>query len=299
MTTVLALGAGVGLGCWLVVRALWPRPEPLARALARLDRVGPPSPWSLPPSVARQPPHVRVGERVAARLHGRSLGVAPDVLAAAGRTPEQHVAEKLLAVVAAVALPTALALVLAAGGVRADPAVVAVATLALVPAAWFLPDLTARSSAQRRRAELRHALSGYLDLVDVLLAGGAGTETALVAAAEAGDGWAFAELRAALVRARALRRSPWESFGELGRRLGVAELVELAASVRLAGEHGARIRASLSAKAASLRGHELARVEADAQAASERMALPAVLMFTGFLVFVGYPAVAEILGGGL
>ena len=43
------------------------------------------------------------------------------------------------------------------------------------------------------------ALSSYLDLVDVVLAGGAGIETALEAAAEAGDGWAFAEIRGALV----------------------------------------------------------------------------------------------------
>jgi len=156
-----------------------------------------------------------------------------------------------------------------------------------------------RDRARARRAAFVHVLSGYLDLVTVVLAGGAGVETALQAAAEAGDGWAVAELRGALVRARSLRRSPWDEFAALGRALAVPELVELAASVRLAGEQGARIRSSLAARAASLRGHQLARVEADAQSATERMALPTVLLFLGFLVFIGYPAVAQLLGGGL
>ena len=66
--------------------------------------------------------------------------------------------------------------------------------------------------------------------------------------------------------------------------------------MQLAGQQGARVRASLAAKAASLRGHQLAAVEAAAHSASERMALPTVLMFVGFLLFIGYPAVAEILG---
>ena len=94
-----------------------------------------------------------------------------------------------------------------------------------------------------------------------------------------------------------MRCSPWQCLSELGDELGIVELQELSASLRLAGEQGARIAASLSAKAASLRGHLLARAEASAQSASERMALPTVLLFTVFLLFIGYPAVAEILRG--
>jgi len=67
--------------------------------------------------------------------------------------------------------------------------------------------------------------------------------------------------------------------------------------VRLAGEQGAKIKASLGAKAASLRGQQLARAEAAAHAASERMAVPNVVMFVGFLAFAGYPALVSIIGG--
>jgi tight adherence protein C len=77
----------------------------------------------------------------------------------------------------------------------------------------------------------------------------------------------------------------------------VSDLQDLAASMRLAGEQGARIRSSLAAKAASLRGQQLARAEASAQAVSERMAVPNVLMFLGFLAFAGYPAIVSIIGG--
>ena len=91
-----------------------------------------------------------------------------------------------------------------------------------------------------------------------------------------------------------MRRSPWECFTELGERLSVDELSEIAASVQLAGEQGARVKRSLTAKAAALRGQQMARVEAEAQAATERMGVPTVLMFVGFMALLGYPAMQQI-----
>jgi tight adherence protein C len=196
-----------------------------------------------------------------------------------------------------VGTPLVMATVVVAGGASVPIGLVALASMGFGLAGFLLPDLLLRDAAKARRAGFSTALSAYLDLVNVLLAGSAGTETALVAAAEAGDGWAFAELRAALVRADATRTSPWDVLAALGAELSVSDLQELAASVRLAGEQGARIRSSLAAKAASLRGQQLARAEAAAQAASERMAVPNVLMFLGFLAFAGYPAIVSIVGG--
>jgi Flp pilus assembly protein TadB len=83
-------------------------------------------------------------------------------------------------------------------------------------------------------------------------------------------------------------------FAELGERLEVSELTELAASVSLAGTHGARIRASLAAKADALRGHQQAEVEAEAEAATERMTIPVAVLLFGFLVFIAYPALIQI-----
>jgi Flp pilus assembly protein TadB len=291
---MLLLGAGTGAGLLLVTRGLRPRPLPLADVLRALD--APASPGAATVSGRRidlQRWLAEPIERHAPRLVG--AGLRRD-LAVLDRSVERHVAEKLTTAVALFAIPLVLQLALVAIGSPLPPlGALGLAALGLV-GGFFVPDLTIRSQATHRRDAFRHALSSYLDLVNVLLAGGAGIETALEAAAEAGDGWAFAEIRRALLRARAARRSPWACFSELGERLGVDELLDLSASVQLAGEQGARVRASLAAKAASLRAHQVARVEADAQSASERMGLPTVLMFVAFLLLLGYPAVQQIAG---
>lgn len=77
----------------------------------------------------------------------------------------------------------------------------------------------------------------------------------------------------------------------------MAELGEQAASVGLAGTEGAKVRSSLAAKAASLRSHQLADAETTAQAATERMSLPVVLLFAGFLCFIAFPAIERVLAG--
>jgi Flp pilus assembly protein TadB len=140
------------------------------------------------------------------------------------------------------------------------------------------------------------AVAVYLDLVNVLLAGGSGVETAMLAAAGAGDGWSFEQIRLALARAQSSRGSYWDSLRELGERTHVDSLEEVAHSVQLAGEHGARIRQSLGAKAHALRSRNLARIEHEAEQRTERMGLPVVVLFIGFILLVGYPAFAGTVG---
>ena len=173
----------------------------------------------------------------------------------------------------------------------------ALGALALGAAGFMLPALAARGEASRQRAGFRHALAAYLDLIVISLAGGAGIEAALTYSAAAGEGWAFTRLRATLESAQLTRRPPWQTLGQLGTELGITELAELAASVTLAGTEGARVRASLAAKATGLRTRQLADAEAAAQAATEKMSLPLALLFAGFLALIGYPAVVHVLTG--
>jgi hypothetical protein len=77
----------------------------------------------------------------------------------------------------------------------------------------------------------------------------------------------------------------------------IGELNELAASVTLAGDEGARVRGSIAAKARAIRVRGLADAESAAQSANERMSLPIVLLMLGFVVFLGYPAVMQVLTG--
>lgn len=162
--------------------------------------------------------------------------------------------------------------------------------------AWYLPIKQVAVSSRIRRSDMDLAVAVYLDLVNVLLAGGAGVETAMLAAAGAGDGFSFEQIRLALVRAQSSRGSYWDSLRELGVRSGVESLEEVAQSVQLAGEHGARIRQSLAAKATALRSKNLARIEHEAEQRTEHMGLPIVLLFLGFILLVGYPAFVGTVG---
>ncbi|HTV10892.1 MAG TPA: type II secretion system F family protein, partial [Acidimicrobiales bacterium] len=218
-------------------------------------------------------------------------------LAVLGRSPERHLAEKVTLVLVGLLLVPASAGALALAGADLPLAVPLWASVLLAVGGFFLPDIGIHAEAQARRHDFRHALGSFLDLVVIALAGGGGVETALSDAASVGDGWAFDELRRSLDEARIARQSPWLALDRLGHTIGVDELGELAASVGLAGSEGAKVRASLGAKAVSLRTHQLAEAETAAQAATERMSLPVVLLFAGFLCFIAFPAIERVLAG--
>lgn len=155
------------------------------------------------------------------------------------------------------------------------------------------PQRHVHHGAEETRHQLEMATAVFLDLINVLLAGGAGIETSVVAAANAGDGPGFSIIRLAVMRAQSARLSYWDSLAEIGRVSDVPTLMEVAHTVQLAGQHGARIRTSLASKAEALRKRNLARVEYDEEQRTEKIGLPLVVMFLGFLVLVGYPAFSQ------
>lgn len=147
--------------------------------------------------------------------------------------------------------------------------------------------------AESIRRQLDLATAVFLDLVNVMVAGGAGIETSVLAASHSGDGPGFALIRTAILRAQSARVSYWDSLAELGHRVNVSSLIEVAHTVQLAGQHGARVRMSLVTKADSLRKKNLARVEFDEEQRTEKIGLPLVVLFMGFLILVGYPAFVQ------
>jgi len=288
MTVALMLGVLAGAGMWLTVVAARPRPAPLGEVLAALTGPQRPAP------AAGTDPATRWMLRGLATL-GLRTPERDQQLALAGRTPEAWARDKLVGAVGGLAVPLLVWGGLAATGIVLPPVM---AGLALAGAAggWLLPDLSLRDQVAHRRKAFQYGLSAYLDLVNVILAGGAGIETALVAAADAGDGWAFAEIRHALHRAQRINQPMWAAFDDLGTDLGVAELRDLASSLGLAGTQGARIRASLAVKADTLRARQISETEAAAEATTERMNLPTAVLLLGFLVFIVFPAVTAISG---
>lgn len=287
------LGAGVGAGLLLTWRALAPRPPSIGAVIAGLARPGIAIDDTTPAGRSVFD-HVGLTARRAVEALGYDAQRHRQELELVGRSPERHAFDKLLGALAGLLVPNLAATALLIIGVPVALGAIAMFSLGTATAGFVMPDFLLRDEAEKRRRAFRHTLSSYLDLVNVLLAGGAGIETALYAAADAGDGWGYQTIRGELRRARLTGQSPWDTFARLDERLGINELAELAASVSLAGSHGARIRASLAAKADTLRGHQVAETEAAAEAATERMTIPVAVLLFGFLVFIAYPAVVQI-----
>jgi len=293
---VLALGAGLGLGLWALAVGLFPPTPALHLALAS-GSVRPPKPILVEDNTAGWV--AKVGRPFIAPLHAVGLptvGLQRD-LAVIGRPVATHLAEKATLALAGLLLPALAGLLFTMAGLSIGLEVPIIGGFALAGAGFLVPDLRARAKAAKQRTGFRHALSAYLDLVWITLAGGAGVDSALYDAAAVGAGWAFEQIRRALDAARLTRTTPWATLRQLGEEIDVAELAELAASVSLAGTEGAKVRASLAAKATALRAHQTTDAEGDAQAATERMSLPMMLLLLGFLIFIAFPALTQVLNG--
>jgi len=150
--------------------------------------------------------------------------------------------------------------------------------------------------AKVRREEFRASLSTFIEIAAVLIAGGAGVNSALVRASESGDNWVFLLLRARLAAASIAGVSPWVALDRLGEEMGVRQLVEFGGSMSLAAASGARITESLSAKARTARRSALTDELAAAERDSQKMSVPVALMTFASMVFIGYPAMATLFG---
>jgi len=160
----------------------------------------------------------------------------------------------------------------------------------------LLPSLNVAQEAKRRRRDFRHVVGSFLDLVAMNLAGGRGVPEALQSASRISDGWAMVRIRDTLEMARLQGATPWSALGQLGEDMRIDELRDMAAALALVADDGAKVRDSLSARAASLRRRELSEIEGRAQARSQSMLVAQLLLAAGFLVFLTYPAIARVLG---
>jgi Flp pilus assembly protein TadB len=302
IVVAMALAAGIGFGVFVVLRGARRRPIDLADAVVALRGQY----WTpTSSSVHRRDEELSNLQRYLARPGLRALeslgltdrGLVERQLRILDKTLERHAYEKMLAGLVGLLLPIFLAVFLRASAVAVSPLLTLVGSFALGGLGFFYPDLPLSDQVKKRQQAFRHSLSSYLDLVSIILAGGGGTESALTGAAEAGDGWVFAEIRAALRRGELTGQTPWQMFEELGAHYGIEELRELASSISLAGGHGARVRQSLIAKSEALRAQQTAEIETTAESNTEKMIVPVSIMVLGLMVFIGRGAVAAISGG--
>lgn len=290
----IALGAATGLFGFAAWRLAFPPAPPLAAALANLERRPEIVIDDSAPAWKRE-----IGRRAGASISGLDLNldrVHADARMT-GTSLEAHIGSKVICALLPVAFAAAIGLLFALAGVSTPVGLLVVAGLVGMVVGFVAPDLTLRSAAEERRREFALAFGSYLDLVAISLAGGMGTEAALTEAARVGDSWSFHLLRRAVDVAQIDGATTWSTLARLGEDLRVPALVELAATVALAGNEGAKVRTSIAVKADTLRAVELAAAESEAQAATERMAIPSAMLLFGFVLLIGFPAVATVLGG--
>lgn len=292
---VLLAGVAAGTGVALVVAGTVPTVPDLRAALARLDAAA--------PSACAD---VTMPERPLARWWvQRAPGWAAQVglgrfaadLALVGESPTTLLARKAGYGVVGLAFVPALTVAMAVLGLHLPLLLPALASLALVAVLFVIPDVDLRRRATATRAEMRRAVCVYLELVALERAADAGSVEALDRAAAIGDGRAFQLIRDALVRAQLGGAAPWVGLSRLADELRVPELGDVGDIMRLSGEDGAAVYATLRARAASLRTSLLADEAAAANAASEHMVMPVAFLGLAFLALLAYPAFARILFG--
>jgi Flp pilus assembly protein TadB len=300
MLLVIAVACLFAGGVWLVASAVWPAPRRLVTALEELN-----APWRGRSAYVSAAGHqqswsLSVGRWMVKRMKATTLVDAQtrSDLELVGRPPEVHAGSVALTAIAGALLGPAWWAVAAVAGVRLPFAVPIWAMLFGAAVGWFLPRVLLRAEAEQARTNFRHALGAYLDVLVLLLAAHEGPESAMGLAAQAGEGPAFAELRRAVWQARLAGEPVWEMLDDLGHRLRITELREVAAAGSLAGESGAAVRRSLTAKARSLRQAALAEAETVARKRSQALFGPLVLMGLGFVVFLIYPMLTNLSFGG-
>lgn len=289
-TTVVFAGGFVGLGVWLAWTGWSPARPPLHAVLGRLGQ-----PQVEVEPVSRENLDVRLG------VWARKIGVVDQAvtgmradLRVLRRSPDEQAA---LLVTYAV-LGFLWAPVVATGGwivgIRLPLAVPLWLALLGAGIGVFSSLRSVKTAAVARRQAFSHALSSFCDITGMCLAAGSGVESSLETAARTGDGWAFVELQTALRTGYVRGDTPWDALARLGHDAQLDDLVELAAALSLAGDEGAAVRDTVGSKAKAIRERLTSEAERSAASVTERMGIPATLLLLGFIVFLGFPALAVL-----
>ncbi|MDX3454221.1 type II secretion system F family protein [Streptomyces sp. ME02-8801-2C] len=301
LTMPVLVGATLGLGIYVLVRALMPSKRSAVSQVARIDAMR--ARGAAYESAHRTQDAGRIGSfraQVGARVSDfyfqqgweqRSLRAD---LAVLDRSWENFLATKVLLGAAGLFFGPFLFVIVYTLSMASSPAIPVWLALLFALVFFFLPDLEVRRDAAEKRRDLRRVIGAYLDLVSMSLAGGRGLPEALMAAAEVSDGWATQRIRNALADARITGTSQWQALGSLGEELGVEELKDLSASLALVADDGAKVRESLASRAETMRHRELAEIEGSAGEKSQSMLVAQLLLCAGFLVFLIYPAAMRV-----
>lgn len=285
-------GGLTSLGLVLVLARLLPVEPDLADALERVSSTR-----------ARPTATAAAAQTSKERLGLWGLRVLPPGLWV--RTPSRELAllrislaqfygEKLTSAGLGLMIPPALTLLFHSLGLGIPLQIPAVASIGLAAVMFFLPNYNALDEARKARLEFTRALGAYIDLVALERNNGIGVRQAMEAAAEVGDSWVFTRLSEELTRSRWSGLPPWDALHTLAEELGLPELDDFADIMRLSGEEGASVYATLRARSASMRTAMLNDEIAQANAVGERMTIPGSLLGVIFMALLVAPSLLRM-----
>ncbi|MBD5830602.1 hypothetical protein AWH69_04005 [Janibacter melonis] len=224
-----------------------------------------------------------------------ALGAVPTRELALLRIPvHRYFGEKVLFAIVGLVAPFAMLVLFAAVGFAVPIFFAIMGSLTLGSLLFFLPDYNVRDDAEKARKEFGRALASYIDLVALERNAGSGPRQAMEVAASIGDAWVFRRIGEELARSRWSGQPPWDALRALSDDLGLPELADLADIMRLSGEEGAQVYATLRARSQGMRTAELNTALAEANAIGERLSIPMSTLGLIFMAILVAPALLRI-----
>jgi tight adherence protein C len=290
MIQAFLIGGCVGAGAWLGLRGCFPAPATLAGRLTDFAN----TPHRSTGRSAVMSFWGRIATRLLRTVRGEEIAAIEADVAVTGGDLESHALDKLKAALGGFVLLPVFGYI---AGLTKSDFTIGLAAISGFIALYLLPDVELKRRAQVRRDEFTEVLTAFVSLVAVGITGGGGVNTAMSEATKIGNGWCFEALGRSIEESMLQGEPPWDGFDRLGQRFGLVPLVELAGALSLAGTSGARVTETLTARAESGRNRELTDALAAAEKKSESMNIPVAALMLGWAGFIGYPAIAGLLGG--
>lgn len=243
---------------------------------------------------------VEVEDRVGAwfgRRLPRSLWMTPvKELALLRRSEASFYGEKLILAGIGLVAPPLLVLLFGLFGWRFPIAIPVLGSLLAAVGLFWLPNLDIHAKAKAARVEFNHVLTGFIDLVALERRAGSGPRQALENAARVGRGqWVFDRLAEGFTQSSVDGRPPWDVLRAMGEELGLPELDDLANIMALAEQQTMPVYQTLREHNRALRVALLTDEQARANAASERLAIPATMLAIVFVVILLGPSLMTLI----
>jgi len=203
--------------------------------------------------------------------------------------------EKITFALLGVCLPGVLSAFFGLLGLRLPLMIPTAGTVVLTVVLWFMPNLNAATEAKQARLEFNRALAPTSTWWrwNATPAPVPGRRWRI--AAGIGDSWVFGRLGEELARSRWSGQAPWDALHHLADDLGLPDLDDLADIMRLSGEEGAQVYATLRARSTAMRTAMLTAEQGKANEISERMVLPGSLLGVVFIALLIVPALLRLL----